>query len=203
MSRVVVVTHLTLDGVMQAPARPDEDLRGGFAHGGWATPYGDAVMGRVMAEGMTQSEGGALLFGRRTYEDFFSVWPNRTDNPFTVVLNTMQKYVASTTLEEPLPWSNSTLLKGDAADAVARLKEQPGKDLVILGSGELAQSLMRRNLIDEYLLTIHPLVLGLGRRLFPDGGAFAALRLVDTKTTTTGVVIATYQPAESTAGKAV
>jgi dihydrofolate reductase len=203
MSRVVVVTHLTLDGVMQAPARPDEDLRGGFAHGGWATPYGDAVMGRVMAEGMAQSEGGALLFGRRTYEDFFSVWPNRTDNPFTVVLNTMQKYVASTTLEEPLPWSNSTLLKGDAADAVARLKEQPGKDLVILGSGELAQSLMRRNLIDEYLLTIHPLVLGSGRRLFPDGGAFAALRLVDTKTTTTGVVIATYQPAESTAGKAV
>jgi dihydrofolate reductase len=203
MSRVVVVTHLTLDGVMQAPARPDEDLRGGFAHGGWATPYGDAVMGRVMAEGMAQSEGGALLFGRRTYEDFFSVWPNRTDNPFTVVLNTMQKYVASTTLEEPLPWSNSTLLKGDAADAVARLKEQPGKDLVILGSGELAQSLMRRNLIDEYLLTIHPLVLGSGRRLFPDGGAFAALRLVDTKTTTTGVVIATYQLAESTAGKAV
>ncbi len=203
MSRVVVVTHLTLDGVMQAPARPDEDLRGGFAHGGWATPYGDAVMGRVMAEGMAQSEGGALLFGRRTYQDFFSVWPNRTDNPFTVVLNTMQKYVASTTLEEPLPWSNSTLLKGDAADAVARLKEQPGKDLVILGSGELAQSLMRRNLIDGYLLTIHPLVLGSGRRLFPDGGAFAALRLVDTKTTTTGVVIATYQPAESTAGKAV
>ncbi len=203
MSRVVVVTHLTLDGVMQAPARPDEDLRGGFAYGGWTTPYGDAVMGRVMAEGMAQSEGGALLFGRRTYEDFFSVWPNRTDNPFTVVLNTMQKYVASTTLEEPLPWSNSTLLTGDAADAVARLKEQPGKDLVILGSGELAQSLMRRNLIDEYLLTIHPLVLGSGRRLFPDGGAFAALRLVDTKTTTTGVVIATYQPAESTAGKAV
>ena len=203
MSRVVVVTHLTLDGVMQAPARPDEDLRGGFTHGGWATPYGDAVMGRVMAEGMAQAEGGALLFGRRTYEDFFSVWPNRTDNPFTVVLNTMQKYVASTTLEEPLPWSNSTLLKGDAAEAVARLKEQPGKDLVILGSGELAQSLIRHNLVDEYLLTIHPLVLGSGRRLFPDGGAFAALRLVDTKTTTTGVVIATYQPAEPTAGKAV
>ena len=203
MSRVVVVTHLTLDGVMQAPARPDEDLRGGFAYGGWTTPYGDAVMGRVMAEGMAQSEGGALLFGRHTYEDFFSVWPNRTDNPFTVVLNTVQKYVASTTLEEPLPWSNSTLLKGDAADAVARLKERPGKAFVLLGSGELAQSLMRRNLIDEYLLTIHPLVLGAGRRLFPDGGTFAALRLVDTKTTTTGVVIATYQPAESTAGKAM
>jgi hypothetical protein len=111
----------------------------------------------------------------------------------------VQKYVASTTLGEPLPWSNSTLLKGDAPEAVARLKERPGKDLVILGSGELVQSLM--HLIDEYMLTIHPLVLGSGRRLFTDGGAFAALRLVDTKTTTTGVVLATYQPAERTAGK--
>src|SRR5260221_3812230 len=188
----------TLDGVMQAPGRQDEDRRGGFEHGGWATPY--ATM-EAAEESMAYT--GALLLGRRTYEDFYAVWPNRTDTPFTVVLNTMQKYVASTTWEEPLRWSNSTLLKGDAADAVARLKEQPGKDLVILGSGELAQSLMRRNLIDEYLLTIHPLVLGSGRRLFPDGGAFAALRLVDTKTTTTGVVIATYQPAESTAGEAV
>ncbi len=200
MSKVVVVNHLTLDGVMQAPGRPDEDLRGGFAHGGWAVPDNDAVMGNVMGEGMAQ--GGALLLGRRTYEDFYAVWPNRTDNPFTAVLNNTQKYVASTTLEEPLAWSNSTLLKGDAAEAVARLKEQPGKDLVVLGSGELVQSLMRRNLVDEYVLLIHPLVLGSGRRLFPDGGAFTALRLVDTKTTTTGVVIATYQPVEPTAGKA-
>ena len=138
---------------------------------------------------------GALLLGRRTYEDLYRVWPNRTDNPFTVVLNNTQKYVASTTLKEPLVWSNSTLLKGDAAEAVARLKEQPGKDIVILGSGELVKSLMRRDLVDEYMLLIHPLVLGSGRRLFTDGGAFAALRLVDTKATTTGVVIATYQPA--------
>ena len=108
------------------------------------------------------------------------------------MLNNTQKYVASTTLAEPLSWSNSTLLKGDAAEAVARLKEEPGKDLVVLGSGELVQSLMRRNLVDSYVLLIHPLVLGSGRRLFPDGGTFAALRLVDTKTTTTGVVIATY-----------
>ena len=144
---------------------------------------------------------GALLLGRRTYEDFYAVWPNRTDNPFTAVLNNTQKYVASTTLEEPLSWSNSTLLKGDAAEAVARLKEELGKDLVILGSGELVQSLMRRNLVDEYVLLIHPLVLGSGRRLFADGGAFAALRLVGTKTTTTGVVIATYQLAEPTARK--
>jgi len=199
MSKVVVTNHVTLDGVMQAPARPDEDLRGGFAHGGWALPRNDAVMASVMAEGMAQ--GGALLLGRRTYEDFYAVWPNRTDNPFTEVLNTTQKYVVSTTLKEPLPWSNSTLLTGDVAEAVAQLKQQPGKDLVILGSGELVQSLMRHNLIDEYLLLIHPLVLGSGRHLFPDGGAFAALRLLNTTTTTTGVIIVTYQPAEPAAGQ--
>jgi dihydrofolate reductase len=192
--KVVVVNHLTLDGVMQAPGRPDEDLRGGFEHGGWARPYGDEVMGRVMAEGMAQ--GGAMLLGRRTYEDFAAFWPNQKDNPFTEVLNDRQKYVASRTLPEPLPWNNSTLLKGDAAEAVAKLKEQPGKNLAVLGSGELVQSLMRHNLIDEYVLTIHPLVLGSGRRLFTDGGALAALRLVDAKTTTTGVVIATYQPCD-------
>jgi dihydrofolate reductase len=194
MRRVVVNNSLTLDGVMQAPGRPDEDLRGGFEHGGWAQPYFDPVMASVAAEGIAR--GGDLLLGRRTYEDFAAFWPNQTeDNPFTAVLNNFQKYVASTTLEEPLSWSNSTLLKGDAGEAVARLKEQPGKDLVVLGSGELVQSLMRRNLADEYVLMIHPLVLGSGRRLFTDGGSFAALRLVDTKTTTTGVVIATYQPA--------
>jgi len=199
MTRVVVFMNLTLDGVMQAPGRPDEDVRGSFAHGGWATPYSDPAMGRVAAESMATT--GALLFGRRTYEDFYAVWPNRTDNPFTAVLNNTRKYVASTTMEEPLPWSNSTLLKGEAAEAVARLKAQGGKDLVVLGSGDLLQSLMRRNLIDEYLLLIHPLVLGSGRHLFNDGGSFAALRLIDSKTTTTGVVIATYQPAESTAAE--
>ncbi len=198
--RVVLIDHLTLDGVMQAPGRPDEDPRGGFEYGGWSSPYGDAVMGGVMGERMAQ--GGALLLGRRTYESFAGFWPQQEDNPFTEVLNNVQKYVASTTLEEPLPWNNSTLLKGDAAEAVSRLKAEPGKDLHILGSGALAQSLMRRNLIDEYLLMIHPLVLGSGRRLFTDGGAFAALRLVSATTTTTGVVIATYQatepPAETT-----
>jgi len=187
MSKVVVFTNLTLDGVMQAPGRPDEDRRGGFEHGGWAAPYA-----AMTAAGESTPHFGALLLGRRTYEDFYAVWPNRTDNPYTAVLNNTQKYVASTTLSEPLPWINSTLLKGDAAEAVARLKEELDKDLVIMGSGELVQSLMRANLIDEYVLLIHPLVLGSGRRLFPDGGTFAALRLVDTKTTTTGVVIATY-----------
>ena len=192
MSRVVAFTSLTLDGVMQAPGRPDEDRRGGFEHGGWATPYADSVLGSVAAESMGYT--GALLFGRRTYEDFHAVWPNRTDNPFTDVLNNTQKYVASRTLKEPLPWSNSTLLEGDAGDAVAALKAHGGKDLVVLGSGALLRSLMRRNLIDEYMLLIHPLVLGFGGRLFTDGGSFAALRLVATKTTTTGVIIATYRP---------
>jgi dihydrofolate reductase len=193
MSKVVAFTSLTLDGVMQAPGRPDEDRRGGFEHGGWATPFADSVLGSVAAESMAYT--GALLFGRRTYQDFYAVWPNRTDNPFTAVLNNTQKYVASTTLEEPLPWNNSTLLKGHAGDAVAELKARGGKDLVVLGSGALLQSLMQRDLIDEYVLLIHPLVLGSGRRLFNGGGPLAALRLVDPKTTTTGVIVATYQPA--------
>ena len=196
MGRLVVLNNVTLDGVMQAPARPDEDTRGGFTHGGWAIPYNDPVMARIMGEGMAQSAGGSMLFGRRTYLDFYSVWPNRTDNPFTPVLNATQKYVASTTLEEPLPWVNSTLLTGDVAEAVARLKEQSEKDIMILGSGELTESLMRHNLIDEFTLLIHPLVLGTGRRLFPDGGAPAAFRLVKAVPTTTGVIIATYQAAE-------
>jgi dihydrofolate reductase len=197
MSKVVVVENLSLDGVMQAPGRADEDLRGGFEHGGWAMPYNDSVKGRAMAGGMAQA--GPLLFGRQTYEDFFSVWPNRKDNPFSEVLDNAQKYVASTTLTEPLAWKNSTLLKGDAADAVARLKEQQDKDIVVLGSGMLVRSLVQRRLVDEYVLLIHPVVLGSGRRLFVDGGAFAALQLVDAQTTTTGVVIATYRPGGQTA----
>ena len=190
MSKVVVLTNLTLDGVMQGPARPDEDRRGGFEHGGWAAPYA-----AMEATGNNFASAGALLFGRRTYENFYAVWPKQTNSPYTEFLNTIQKYVASTTLKEPLPWSNSTLLKGDAAQAVSQLKQQPGKDLLIMGSGELIQSLMRANLIDDYILLIHPLVLGSGRRLFPDGGAAVTLRLVATSTTDKGVVIATYLPA--------
>jgi dihydrofolate reductase len=199
MSNVVVTNHLSLDGVMQAPGRPDEDTRGGFEHGGWAMPDNDEVMGRVMGEGMAR--GGPLLFGRRTYEDFYGFWPNQKDNPFTEVLDNARKYVASTTLKEPLPWRNSTLLAGDVIDAVVKLKEEPGNDIGVLGSGELVQAMMRHNLVDRYVLLIHPVVLGSGRRLFPDGGPFATLRLVDSVTTTTGVVIATYQPTESTAGE--
>jgi dihydrofolate reductase len=193
MSKIVVFELVSLDGVMQAPGRPGEDGRGGFEHGGWAAPYADPVMGKAAGESMATT--GALLFGRRTYEDFYTVWPKRTDNPFTEVLNNTQKYVASTTLMEPLPWINSTLLKGDAALAVAKLRAKPGKDIVVLGSGDLVKSLMRHNLVDEYVLQIHPLLLGSGRHLFSDGGLLAALQLVDSKTTTTGVVMATYRPA--------
>jgi dihydrofolate reductase len=194
MSKIVVTTSLTLDGVMQAPGRPDEDTRGGFAHGGWALPYNDEVMGAAMGAGMAGTE--AILLGRRTYADFHGYWPHQTDNPFTEVLNSTRKYVASTTLTEPLPWANSVLLKGDVAPAVAELRSQPGGNIAILGSGDLIQTLARHNLIDEYLLLIHPLVLGSGSRLFPDGGSFAELRLVNSITTTKGVMIATYRPAE-------
>jgi dihydrofolate reductase len=194
MSNIIVNENVTLDGVMQAPGRPDEDLRDGFKHGGWGQPYFDEVMGRKAGEGMGQTE--AFLFGRRTYEDFASVWPNMPeDNPFAAVLNERTKYVASTTLREPLPWANSTLLQGELGEAVTALKEREGNEIVVLGSGELVRSLMERNLIDRYVLWIHPLVLGSGRRLFADGISSAALRLVDTVTTTTGVVIATYEPA--------
>lgn len=192
MGRVVVVNNVTLDGVMQAPGRPDEDLRGGFEHGGWALPYN-------MGDGMTPG-GGALLFGRRTYEDFAAFWPHQTDgNPFAAVLDEKQKYVASTTLTEPLPWKNSTLLKGAAVAAVAALRDDPGEDLV-LGSGELVASLMRHGLVDGYVLRIHPLVLGSGRRLFPDDGTCATLQLVHTVTTSTGVVIATYHASRRSSG---
>jgi dihydrofolate reductase len=187
---------VTLDGVMQAPGRADEDPRGGFEHGGWSAPYSDEVMGEAMSKRLAQS--GGLVLGRRTYQDLLSYWNTQTDSPFTDALNNAPKYIASTTLRDPLPWPNSTLLEGDAAAAVVKLKEQAGNDLHILGSGELIQSLMRRDLIDEYMLTIHPLVLGTGRRLFADGGPIATLRLVNSVPTTTGVVIATYQRAEAT-----
>jgi dihydrofolate reductase len=188
MRKVTAIESLTLDGVMQAPARPDEDSRGGFEHGGWAIPYADEVMGRAMGERMQAAEGGALVLGRRTYEDFFEVWPKRKDNPYTEALNRAEKYVASTTLTEPLPWQNSRLLGGDG---VAKLKEEPGKDIGILGSGELVRSLVGRGLIDEFVLLIHPLVLGAGTRLFPED-VLVRLELTDSLTTTKGVVIATY-----------
>jgi dihydrofolate reductase len=193
MSRVVVINHLTLDGVMQAPGRPDEDTREGFEHGGWAQAGNDEVIGAAL--GARMAESGGLLLGRRSYEDMLSFW-NTQDSPFKDALNAAPKYVASRTSREPLPWPNSTLLAGDGADAVAELKREPGNDLQIMGSGKLIRSLMPRGLIDEYLLMIHPLVLGSGRRLFSDGISTSTLRLIEAKPTTTGVLIATYQPAD-------
>lgn len=190
--RIVVNLNVSLDGVVQAPGRADEDRRDGFSHGGWATPYFDSVMARVAGEGMSSMP--ALLFGRRTYQDFYSVWPKRTDNPFTPVLNAAEKYVVSRTLEEPLPWEHSTLLRGEATETVARLKATAGKDLVVLGSAMLVRDLMAHDLVDELTLSIHPLALGEGHRLFPDHGPFMSLRLLATTNSSTGVVIARYAP---------
>jgi dihydrofolate reductase len=147
MSRVVVINHLTLDGVMQAPGRREEDTRGGFEHGGWAGPSVDEVVNAAMGARMPRS--GGLLLGRRSYEDMLGYW-NTQDSPFKDILNSAPKYVASRTLREPLPWPNSTLLSGDVAEAVAQLRQQPGKDLNVMGSRELIQTLMRHGLIDEY-----------------------------------------------------
>jgi dihydrofolate reductase len=183
---------ISLDGVIQAPGRPDEDTRGGFDRGGWAVPYNDDVMAQKMGEGMASS--GTMLFGRRTYEDFFGFWPQQTDNPFTPYLNQATKYVVSSTLTEPLPWENSILLSGDPTASVAELKAESGPNLGVVGSGELVRSLLAAGLIDRYVLLIHPLVLGQGRRLFDNRGAGADLELVDSVTTSKGVIIGTYEP---------
>jgi len=198
MAKVVVIENVSLDGVMQAPARPDEDTRGGFRHGGWGVPYSDAVYGAEMGKRM--GRGGALLLGRLTYENLYSVWPKRKDNPYTEVLNKTQKYVASRTLQEPLPWMNSILLKGDAEETVAKLKGEVGGNLAVLGSGDLAQTLLKHNLVDELLLSIHPLTLGDGKRLFPEPGVLARFKLVESVPTTTGVIIAEYHAIEPNTG---
>lgn len=190
MRKLVVCTNLTLDGVMQGPGQPDEDERGGFTRGGWGAPYGAmAHVGQVFAET------DALLLGRRTYENFYDVWPKRPESPFTPWLTNVRKYVASRTLREPLPWANSVLLERNAAQAVAAVKKEPGRNILVMGSGDLVRSLMPTGLIDEYVLLIHPLVLGSGQRLFPDEGALMRLTLDSGITTPTGVMIGRYTPA--------
>lgn len=190
MGKIVVITNLTLDGVMQAPGHSDEDPRGGFKDGGWGAPF--AAMQQPEAAAAFANMG-ALLFGRVTYDRFSAFWPKQTNNPFTEVLNNLPKYVASTTLQEPLPWQNSTLLRGDVAKALEKLKAQQEKDFVVFGSGVLIQSLLRSKLVDDFVLLIHPLVLGSGRQLFPDGGTRATLTLRDSTKTSNGVIVATYQ----------
>lgn len=177
MTRIRAIENITLDGVIQEPEE-------------WAPPYQDEVLGRAMAQDMQR--GGALLFGRRTYEEFVRAWAGRDDNPFTAVLEARQKYVVSSTLSEPLPWQNSTLLRGGLADLEREVAE---KDLGVLGSGELVRSLLREGLVDELLLSVYPLVLGQGTRLFEDGGPRAELTLASTVTTPTGVTVATYHRA--------
>jgi len=189
MGKVIVMNHLTLDGVMQGPGRADEDTREGFAHGGWAVPHSDEAIVTKMGEHMGGDR--AFVFGRRTYQDLLASW-NTKGGPFKDALNNAPKYVASTNPAARLAWPNSTLLHGDVPAAVADLKQRSGTKLVIMGSGVLIGSLLAANLIDEYLLMIHPLVLGTGRRLFPAGGQ-VPLRLADGVITSTGVVIASYE----------
>jgi dihydrofolate reductase len=196
MRKLIVSEFLTLDGVMQGPGSPDEDREGGFDHGGWQMPYFDDVQMEVAAEGIAAN--GAYLFGRKTYEIMAAFWPTQPDtNPFAATLNGLPKFVVSTTLQEPLAWQNSTLLRGDVVEAIKNLKAQPGKNITVLGSGELVQTLIRHDLVDEFGLMINPLVLGTGKRLFREGLAPARFQLVDSKTTTTGVLIATYRRADA------
>lgn len=192
MTRIIAIDHLTLDGVMQGPAAPDEDRRDGFAYGGWAAAQYDPELQQALAARM--SAPWSLLAGRRTYEHFFKVWPKMPKpNPFTDVLNRADKFVVSRTLSEPLPWENSHLLRGDAAECVGRLKREHDKTLVIFGSGMLVQSLMQQRLVDELVLQIHPIVLGTGRRLFEGGVPKTDFRLAATTVTTSGIIVATYQ----------
>ena len=195
MGKVIVMNGLTLDGVMQSPGRPDEDTRGGFEHGGWGVPYGDETMVAKWGQRLAELTGGkhAWLFGRWSYEQLLSYW-NTQGGPFKDPLNNIHKYVASTNPETMLQWPNSTLLHGDVPALVADLKQSSKTNLVIMGSGVLIGSLMAANLIDEYLLSIAPLVLGTGRRMFPEG-VHRSLRLTDSMTTSKGVIIATYEPA--------
>ena len=193
MRKVIVSEFLSLDGVMQAPGNIDE----GFQYGGWQVPYFDDVMGAVVDKGLKAA--GGLLLGRRTYDHFAGYWPAAPEEQEPELMNDLPKFVASTTLKEPLAWSNSTLLKGDVVGEVAELKERSGGDLLVLGSGELAQTLMRHNLVDEYQLMVHPVVLGNGKRLFRDDGSRRSLRLVDSTTTGTGVLLLRYRPAQSEA----
>lgn len=193
MRKLVVGTFLTVDGVMQAPGGPDEDREGGFGHGGWSVNYWDDVMGQIITEATFQADG--LLLGRKTYEIFASHWPRVSDDdPVAAKLNSVAKYVASRTLNE-VTWNNSTLIQGDVAAAVAELKEQPGGEIQVTGSGDLIQTLMEHDLVDEYRLWVFPVVVGEGKRLFARGTLPAALKLADTKTSSTGVAIHTYERA--------
>jgi dihydrofolate reductase len=192
MRKLIVNTFLTLDGVMQAPGGPREDDSGGFAHGGWSVNYWDEQMGQVMGEAMSKPF--ALVLGRRTYDIFAAHWPHATDDPAAKPLNDATKYVASRS-QLKLEWRNSVLIEGDAAEGIAALKREEGPELQVHGSGNLIQTLLRHNLVDQYHLWVFPLVIGSGKRLFSEGTIPSGLKLLDSKVSTTGVVIGTYEPA--------
>ncbi len=198
MRKVIVNEFMTLDGVVQAPGGADEDPSGGFRHGGWHMPYMDEVAQKEVLEGI--NEAGGFLLGRRTYEIFAAYWPNAPEEEQVIAepLNTKPKFVASTTLSEPLEWQNSTVLQGDVTEAVPVLKqEDDGGDLHVIGSSELVRELIAKDLVDELRVMIDPLVVGGGKRVFNDDGALRPWRLVDSQVTTTGAILATYAPAES------
>ena len=194
MSKLVVSAFISLDGIMQAPGGPDEDLEGGFQHGGWSVPYFDEDMGSIMIEQFAGME--SLLLGRRTYEIFAAHWPHFDDpnDPVASKLNAMPKYVASRTLSE-VTWNNSHLLKGDLADTVNDLKKNSSGEINVQGSSNLVNSLQQHDLVDEYRLLIEPVVLGTGKRLFAEGTAPAAMRLSSVRTTSTGAMYCTYERA--------
>ena len=192
MRKLIVSTFLTLDGVMQAPGGPEEDDSGGFAHGGWSVNYWDDRMGEVM--GAAMSVPFDLVRGRKTDDIFAAYWPHASEEQGAKPLNDATKHVASRS-RPTLEWRNSVLIEGDAAEGIAALKEQDGPELQVHGSGNLVQTLLRHGLVDEYRLWFFPVVIGSGKRLFADGTVPAALRLVDSQVSTTGVVMGRYEPA--------
>jgi dihydrofolate reductase len=191
--RLTVISHLTLDGVMQSNGKPEPELNDGFEQGGWQVPYFDDDMDRLTADWIAAAD--AFLLGRRTYELFAEYWSQVTDpgDPRATRLNALPKYVVSGTLDR-VQWNNSMLLQGDVAGEVAKLKRQPGRELQVHGSATLIRTLMKHGLVDEYRLLIHPVVLGSGQRLFAGGTTPAALELIDTKVTSRGVVTHIYRP---------
>jgi dihydrofolate reductase len=194
MRKVIVNEFMSLDGVVQAPGSADEDPSGGFEHGGWHLGYFDDLSQKWVLEGIV--EAGGFLLGRRTWQIFAAYWPNAPEEEQVIAdpLNTKPKYVASTTLTDPLEWQNSTVLQGDVAEAVAELKQQDGADVHVIGSAELVRSLIEHDLVDELRLMIDPVLLGGGKGIFRDDGARRPLRLVRSEVTTTGVILATYAP---------
>jgi dihydrofolate reductase len=192
MRKLIVSTFLTLDGVMQAPGGPGEDDDGGFKHGGWSVTYWDDQMGQVMGE--ATSKPFAMVLGHKTYDIMAAYWPTAPEETGAKVFNDATKYVASRN-RPTLDWSNSVLIEGDAADGLAALKQENGpEELQVHGSANLIQSLLRTNLVDQYRLWIFPVVIGSGKRLFADGTIPSGLKLIDSKISSTGVVIGTYEP---------